>query len=118
MSGINREIILETRISLIDKHLPGTKKAQNELEIEGSVYLFNDRETLENEWEFGEIWVDPLISPPYILILVKEKSGKFCVHNPAQNYKVIFASDDYEVAKMWLLEDEYERLNSRIIPEL
>jgi hypothetical protein len=72
----------------------------------------------ETEWEFAEIWADTLISPPYILMLVKEKSGKFCIHNPAQNYKVIFYSDNYEAAKMWLLEDEYERLNSRILQEV
>jgi uncharacterized protein (UPF0216 family) len=34
MSGIEREIVLETRISLINKHLPGTEKAQSELEGE------------------------------------------------------------------------------------
>ncbi|MEG5138454.1 MULTISPECIES: hypothetical protein [unclassified Microcoleus] len=96
MSGIDRELTLETRTSLIDKHLPGTQKA-------------------ETEWEFAEIWADTLISPPYNLMLVKEKSGIFCIHNPAKNYKTIFASDNYESAKMWLLEDEYERLNSRIL---
>ena len=72
----------------------------------------------EIEWEFAEIWADTLISPPYILMLVKEKSGIFCIHNPAQNYKVIFSSDNYEAAKMWLLEDEYERLNSRFLQEV
>ncbi len=72
----------------------------------------------ETEWEFAEIWADTLISPPYILMLVKEKSGKFCIHNPAQNYKVIFTTDNYDDAKMWLLEDEYERLNSRILQEV
>ncbi|MCL1474030.1 hypothetical protein [Argonema antarcticum] len=72
----------------------------------------------EIEWEFAEIWADTLISPPYILMLVKEKSGKFCIYNPAQNYKVIFTADNYDDAKMWLLEDEYERLNSRILQEV
>ena len=47
MSRIDRELTLETRMSLIDKHLPGTRKAQNELESEGIFYLFNDRETME-----------------------------------------------------------------------
>ena len=47
MSGIDREIPLETRTSLIDKHLPGTQKAQSEFESEGIVHLFNDRETME-----------------------------------------------------------------------
>ena len=72
----------------------------------------------ETEWEFAEIWADTLISPPYILMLIKKKSGFFCIHNPAQNYKVIFSSENYEDAKMWLLEDEYERLNSRILQEV
>lgn len=47
MSGIDREITLETRTSLIDKHLPGTTKAQGEIETEGIAHLFNDRETME-----------------------------------------------------------------------
>jgi len=51
-------------------------------------------------------------------MLIKKKSGFFCIHNPAQNYKVIFSSENYEDAKMWLLEDEYERLNSRILQEV
>jgi hypothetical protein len=48
-------------------------------------------------------------------MLVKEKSGNFCIQNPAQNYKIIFSTDNYKAAKMWLLEDEYEPLNSRIL---
>ena len=40
-------------------------------------YLVQDRaqlpQTSEPEWEFTEIWVDPWLSPPYILILVKER---------------------------------------------
>jgi hypothetical protein len=83
MSGIDREIYLETRTSLID------------------------------QWEFAEIWVDPWLSPPYILMLVKEQSGKFSIQNPAQNYQSIFTSDTYEESLMWLLEDEYERVTGR-----
>ncbi|WP_445242032.1 DUF6972 family protein [Microcoleus sp. LEGE 07076] len=48
MSGIDRELTLETRTSLIDKHLSGTRKAQSEIESEGIVHLFNNRETMEN----------------------------------------------------------------------
>lgn len=71
----------------------------------------------ETEWEFAEIWVDTLISSPYILMLVKEQLGKFCIHNPSQNYKIMLSSDNSEAAKMCLLEDEYERLNSRILQQ-
>ncbi|MBD2542560.1 hypothetical protein [Planktothricoides raciborskii] len=83
MSSIDREIYLENRTSLID------------------------------QWEFAEIWVDPWLSPPYILMLVKEQSGKFSIQNPAQNYQSIFTSDTYEESLMWLLEDEYERVTGR-----
>lgn len=47
ISRIDREITLETRTSLIVKHLPGSQKAQSEFESEGIVHLFNDRETME-----------------------------------------------------------------------
>ncbi|RMH76220.1 MAG: hypothetical protein D6680_09070 [Cyanobacteria bacterium J007] len=47
MSGIEREIYLENRTSLINKHLPATEKSQKELETEGIVYLFNNRRTME-----------------------------------------------------------------------
>ncbi len=46
-------------------------------------------------------------------MLVKEKYGKFFIQNPAQNYQTIFSSDTYEESKMWLLEDEYERVTGR-----
>ncbi|MGK7919978.1 MAG: hypothetical protein AB4080_08220 [Trichodesmium sp.] len=46
MSGIDREIYLETRTSLIDKHLPGTEKSQRELESEEIVYLFSPFKTV------------------------------------------------------------------------
>ncbi|MDB9312330.1 hypothetical protein PN462_04375 [Spirulina sp. CS-785/01] len=67
----------------------------------------------ESQWEFAEIWVDPWLSPPYILMLVKEQSGQFSIQNPAQNYQSIFTSQTYEESQMWLLEDEYERVTGR-----
>ncbi|NEP83035.1 MAG: hypothetical protein F6K39_35790 [Okeania sp. SIO3B3] len=70
--------------------------------------------TLSTEWEFAEIWVDPYLSPPYILMLVKDHSGKFSIYNLAESYRTIFAGDTYEEAKMWLLEDEYERVTGRL----
>ena len=51
-------------------------------------------------------------------MLVKQVSGQFCIHNPAENYQVIFACDNYEEARMWLLEDEYERVTGRLMSQL
>ena len=47
MSGINREIIPDSRPSLIDRHLPNTPQVQRLLRREGKAHVFNDRQTLE-----------------------------------------------------------------------
>src|SRR4028118_1040806 len=47
MSGIDREIIPDSRSSLIERHLPNTPQVQRLLQREGRAHVFNDRETLE-----------------------------------------------------------------------
>jgi hypothetical protein len=47
MSGIERDITLDSRTSLIDRHLPNTSQVQRLLRREGRAHVFNDRETLE-----------------------------------------------------------------------
>lgn len=47
MSGINRDIILDPRPSLIYRHLPGTAQVQRLLRKEGRAYVFNNLATLE-----------------------------------------------------------------------
>ena len=65
---------------------------------------------LANNWQFTELWVDPTSVPPYALMLLGDAGGNFCIFDPAQDYKIVFACSSYEEAKMWLLEDEYERV--------
>jgi hypothetical protein len=73
---------------------------------------------LADNWEFTELWVDPTASPPYVLILLGillgDGSGNSCVYDPAQNYQIVFSSSDYQEAKLWLLEDECERVERRL----
>lgn len=71
-------------------------------------------QSLADNWEFTELWVDPTASPPYVLILLGDNSGFFCVYDPSQSYQLVFKSDTYEDAKLWLLEDEYERVEGRL----
>jgi hypothetical protein len=71
-------------------------------------------QNLADNWEFTELWIDPTASPPYVLILLGDSSGKSCIYDPTQNYQVVFSSDTYEEAKFWLLEDEYERVEGRL----
>ena len=61
----------------------------------------------ENSWQFSEVWIDPMLNPPYILLLLADAENKCYVYDPAKNYQIIFSSNDYQTAKLWLLEDEY-----------
>ena len=47
MAGIERNITLDPRSSLINKHLPNTPQVQRLLNREGKAHIFCDRETLE-----------------------------------------------------------------------
>ncbi|MBO0350275.1 hypothetical protein J0895_14405 [Phormidium pseudopriestleyi FRX01] len=67
-----------------------------------------------HDWEFVEIWLDPLQNPPYVLLLRGDNRGNCEILDPAQNYALIFASCAYEDAQNWLLEDEYEPVEGRL----
>ena len=69
---------------------------------------------VEDDWQFAEVWIEPMLSPPYILLLLGEKSGSCRVFDPAKNYAVIFTSSTYDEAQHWLLEDEYEPMEGRL----
>ncbi|MBW4545952.1 MAG: hypothetical protein KME25_16115 [Symplocastrum torsivum CPER-KK1] len=68
----------------------------------------------KSDWNFVEVWIDPMLSPPYILLLVGDPSGRCLVHDPAEDYKVVFSSATYDEAQTWLLEDEYEPVEGRL----
>jgi hypothetical protein len=69
----------------------------------------------KSDWNFVEVWIDPMLSPPYILLLVGDPSGRYLVHDPAEDYKVVFSSATYDEAQTWLLEDEYEPVEGRLL---
>jgi hypothetical protein len=69
---------------------------------------------VKSDWSFVEVWIDPMLSPPYILLLLGDSSNKCHVHDPAKGYKVVFTSTNYDEAQMWLLEDEYEPVEGRL----
>ncbi|WP_442949150.1 hypothetical protein [Nostoc sp.] len=69
---------------------------------------------MKKNWEFTEVWRDPMLSPPYILFLLCDSEDNCQVYDPAQGYRVVFSSNDYNAAKLWLLEDEYEPIEGRL----
>lgn len=68
----------------------------------------------KSDWNFAEVWIDPMLSPPYVLLLLSDPSGSCCVCDPAEEYKVVFTSGSYDEAQNWLLEDEYEPVEGRL----
>jgi len=68
-----------------------------------------------NDWAFIELWVDPIVFPPRILMLVGEQISKCCIYDSSANYKLLFLSSSYDKADSWLGEDEYERVDGRLL---
>jgi hypothetical protein len=76
--------------------------------------LFPALDPAKSDWDFVEVWIDPMLSPPYILLLLGDPAGSCRVYDPAENYKVVFSSATYDEAQIWLLEDEYEPVEGRL----
>ena len=70
---------------------------------------------LVNNWILTEIWIDSTAIPPYILVLLGDEQDNFAIDDPKENYQLIYACSSYEEAKLWFLEDEYERVEGRKI---
>jgi hypothetical protein len=78
-----------------------------------NITLSPEENQAENSWQFSEVWIDPMLTPPYVLLLLADAENKCYVYDPAKNYQIIFSSNDYKTAKLWLLEDEYEPVEGR-----
>ena len=68
-------------------------------------------------WKFLELWVDPVLFPPKILMLVGAQNGTCRIFNPGSNYKFVVTHSNYQAAQEWLLEDEYERVEGQLLAE-
>lgn len=68
-------------------------------------------------WKFLELWVDTVLFPPKILIIVGDQDGICRIFNPASDYKLVATHSNYQVAQEWLLEDEYERVDGQLLAE-
>ena len=68
-------------------------------------------------WQFLELWVDPVLFPPRVLMLIGDHDGSCRIFKPDANYQLVVTHSDYAAAKDWLLEDEYERIESQFLAE-
>ena len=69
------------------------------------------------DWKFLELWADPVLFPPKILMLVCDQDDCCRIFNPASNYSLVSTHSSYETAQDWLLEDEYERVRGKMLAE-
>jgi hypothetical protein len=59
-----------------------------------------------------EVWADDGHDVPYVLVLIA-RDGMFRIFDPREGNELCFESTDYEAAKFWLLEDEFELIGRR-----
>ncbi|MEM8603807.1 MAG: hypothetical protein AAGF24_08235 [Cyanobacteria bacterium P01_H01_bin.121] len=70
---------------------------------------------VKGNWDFVEAWIDPLLSPPYLLLLLGNSDENCWICDPAEQYRVVFTGQTYDETQMWLLEDEYEPIEGRLL---
>ncbi|HUE74433.1 MAG TPA: hypothetical protein VMP01_26355 [Pirellulaceae bacterium] len=75
-----------------------------------------DDDSIKDDWY--EVWADDMLDRPYLL-MVRRRPGEpeIAVIDPAERYRTVFSSPDYETVRNWLLEDEYTRVTGRMMPE-
>ena len=63
-----------------------------------------------------EVWIDDSITPPYVLLVGQDNNqpNSVMVYDPKKNYAVIHQGQSYEETRLWLLEDEYTRVEGRV----
>ena len=71
-------------------------------------------ELAAERWRFLEVWIDPLQSPPYVLLLIGEEDGVCSILDPKESYRLVERCKNYDDAQLWLLEDEYEPVEGRL----
>jgi hypothetical protein len=76
--------------------------------------------TSEDRW--FEIWFSEgggHLRPQWLYVVTSDmtKPGYVLVHDPQENYKVIYQGLNYEDARQELLEDEFHLVEGRMFPD-
>lgn len=61
-----------------------------------------------------EVWLEELGDPPYVLLLLKERTGDFVVYDPYE-HRYPFRSRMEQDAVDWLCEDGFSRIDGGAI---
>jgi hypothetical protein len=74
---------------------------------------FPSLDPVKDSWGFLKVWIDPMQSQPYMLLLMGDKAESCSIFDPAEGW-LIKGCGDYEEARLWLLEDQYEPIEGRL----
>jgi hypothetical protein len=61
--------------------------------------------------EWVEAWIEDYSL--YVLLLLKRKNGEYIIIDPQEKNKVCAVLPNYEEAETWLLEDEFNIIQTR-----
>jgi hypothetical protein len=63
-----------------------------------------------------EIWADDGLEVPYLLLVLPEHGSEaIAVLDPKEGGRIVHRANDYEAARLWLLEDEYHLVEGRML---
>ena len=70
---------------------------------------------MDSQWY--EVWADDGLNVPYLLIVQPDpaRDGSVVIIDPQELGQVIYTASNYEDAELWLLEDEYTRVDGRMM---
>lgn len=70
-----------------------------------------------SEATWFEVWVDDTATPPYILLLFSDdKEENLQIFDPAKSL-FLHSAKSYKEAMYWLTEDEYTKVDGRMLLE-
>ena len=66
-----------------------------------------------------EVWTEETLELPYILLIVAKngEEGLVQIYDPREGMQLIYHAPNYQAAKDWLWEDEYTRVDGRMVRE-
>lgn len=60
-----------------------------------------------------EVWADEGLPHPYLLLVLPLAGGGATVFDPKEG-KVVYQATSYDEARLWLLEDDYTRVEGKM----
>ncbi|OIP70112.1 MAG: hypothetical protein AUK43_10625 [Oscillatoriales cyanobacterium CG2_30_40_61] len=50
------------------------------------ITLSQELNPVQNNWQFTEVWIDPMLTPPYLLLFLANATGKCQIYDPVKGF--------------------------------